>query len=189
MGQAGLVGFMNVSILLLIIGFVVLLLMVKFELGPMSKLSAGRRWLMTLVLGSGMFAFSIKLALIATFVHFPEQTLRQQIALKKSPALVAWDSGKFAAAEKPVVQVQKPYEWCALPEVAPAPIWNPTTPEKVALGERLFHDPALSIDRTVSCSSCHDVRNGAGDDQQPSSMGVGGQVGNRNAPTVWNAAF
>lgn len=189
MGQAGLVGFMNVSIVMLIIGFTVLLLMVKFELGPMSRLSAGRRWLMTLVLGSGMVAFSIKLALIATFVHFPEQTIRQQIAMRKSPALVTWDSGKFAAAEQPVVQVQKPYEWRALPGVAPAPAWNPTTPEKVALGERLFHDTALSIDRTVSCSSCHDVRNGAGEDHRPSSTGVGGQVGNRNAPTVWNAAF
>ena len=32
---------------------------------------------------------------------------------------------------------------------------NPTTPEKVALGEKLFFDPRLSIDNTISCASCH----------------------------------
>ena len=83
----------------------------------------------------------------------------------------------------------KPYVWQALPEVAPAPAWNPTTPEKVALGERLFHDPALSSNRKISCSSCHDVRKGAGEDHRSASLGVGGQIGKRNAPTVWNAAF
>jgi cytochrome c peroxidase len=57
------------------------------------------------------------------------------------------------------------------------------------LGERLFHDKALSIDRTLSCSSCHDVSKGAGEDHRSGSLGVGGQVGSRNAPTVWNSGF
>lgn len=189
MGQAGLVVFMNVGIVMLIIGFTVLLMMVQFELGPASRLTRGRRWMMTLVLGSGMVAFSIKLAIIATIVHYPQLTIQQQIALQKSPDLLAWESGRFAEAGVRYVLVSQPYRWRALPEVAPAPVWNPTTPEKVALGERLFHDTALSIDRTLACSSCHNVKSGAGDDQSPSSTGVGGQVGNRNAPTVWNAAF
>ncbi|MRR09066.1 cytochrome-c peroxidase, partial [bacterium] len=81
------------------------------------------------------------------------------------------------------------YVWEALPERAPAPPDNPTTPEKVALGERLFHDTALSRDRTLSCASCHDVRTGAGTDSRATSLGIQGQVGSRNAPTVWNAAF
>jgi cytochrome c peroxidase len=85
--------------------------------------------------------------------------------------------------------LQRAYVWQTLPERAPAPAWNPTTPEKVALGERLFHDKALSIDRTLSCSSCHDVRKGAGEDHRSGSLGVGGQVGSRNAPTVWNSGF
>ncbi len=88
-----------------------------------------------------------------------------------------------------VASVQKAYVWRALPEVAPAPSWNPTTPQKVALGERLFHDPELSSNGKISCSSCHNVRKGAGEDHRTASLGVGGQVGNRNAPTVWNAAF
>lgn len=189
MGHAGLLGFMNVSLAALAIGCAVLLLMVHFELGPLSGLSTGRKWAMTLMLGSGMVAFSIKLAIIATFVHYPEQTIRQHIALQPAPALQEWERANHALPENRTGSVQKAYVWRALPDTAPAPTWNPTTPEKVALGERLFHDRALSIDRTVSCSSCHDVRRGAGEDHRRGSLGVGGQVGVRNAPTVWNAAF
>ncbi|HHT9118361.1 MAG TPA: cytochrome-c peroxidase, partial [Candidatus Hypogeohydataceae bacterium YC38] len=35
---------------------------------------------------------------------------------------------------------------------------NPMTPEKVALGKRLYFDKRLSLDDTVSCASCHDLR-------------------------------
>jgi len=76
----------------------------------------------------------------------------------------------------------------ALPSVAPAPADNPTTAEKVALGKMLYHDPRLSSSGTVSCSSCHNTMLG-GEDNRAGSVGVGGQVGGRSAPTVWNAAF
>jgi cytochrome c peroxidase len=189
MGNAGLVNFMSVSIVMLLIGFAVLLFMVQFELGPLSKLSTGRKWLMTLVLGSGMVAFSIKLVIIATLIRFPEQTIRAHITAQRSPTLAQWLQQNRTPYIPAVASQPRGYVWQALPEVAPAPAWNPTTPEKVALGERLFHDKALSIDRTLSCSSCHDVRKGAGEDHRRTSIGVGGQVGGRNAPTVWNAAF
>ncbi|MBK8815545.1 MAG: cytochrome-c peroxidase [Methylococcaceae bacterium] len=78
--------------------------------------------------------------------------------------------------------------WDALPREAPAPADNPTTPEKVALGKMLYHDPRLSSTGTVSCSSCHNTMLG-GEDNRPNSMGVNGQTGGRSAPTVWNAAF
>lgn len=62
------------------------------------------------------------------------------------------------------------------------------TPELVALGWQLFYDSRLSSDGTVSCASCH--ISGAGfADPRPGSVGVGGQVGGRNAPPVINAAF
>lgn len=185
MGHAGLLGFMNVSLAALVLGCAVLLLMVQFELGPLSGLSTGRKWAMTLMLGSGMVAFSIKLAIIAAMVHYPGQTIRPHIAASQAPVL-EWQHANHSV---PPLHANKAYVWRTLPDVAPASAWNPTTPEKVALGERLFHDTALSIDRTVSCSSCHDVRRGAGEDHRRSSLGVGGQVGSRNAPTVWNAAF
>jgi cytochrome c peroxidase len=189
MGQAGLIGFMYVSIGLLIMGFTVLLFMVKYELGPVSKLSPGRRWLMALVLGSGMLAFTIKLVIITTLIKFPEHTIKRNIATQKEILIVDW---KQLNKETPKIRlpgIQQAYVWRTLPDRAPAPEWNPTTPEKVALGERLFHDTALSIDRTLSCSSCHDVRKGAGEDHRSGSLGVGGQVGSRNAPTVWNSGF
>lgn len=78
--------------------------------------------------------------------------------------------------------------WQPLPDVAPAPADNPTTPAKVELGKMLYFDPRLSSTGTVSCFSCHNVMEG-GDDHRPTSIGVHGHVGGRNAPTVWNAAF
>lgn len=78
--------------------------------------------------------------------------------------------------------------WQALPKSAPQPADNPSTPEKVELGKMLFFDPRLSSNGTVSCFSCHNVMEG-GDDHRTTSIGVHGQAGGRNAPTVWNAAF
>jgi len=79
-------------------------------------------------------------------------------------------------------------QWQSLPLQAPAPADNPTTSEKVALGKMLFFDPRISSTGTISCASCHNVMEG-GDDHRPTSMGVHGLKGGRNAPTVWNAAF
>ena len=76
----------------------------------------------------------------------------------------------------------------ALPTTVPAPADNPTTPDKVALGQMLYHDPRLSSTGTVSCASCHNTMLG-GEDNRPNAMGVNGQTGGRSAPTVWNAAF
>ena len=61
-------------------------------------------------------------------------------------------------------------------------------PALVALGNRLFHDAGLSRDGTVSCASCHELGAG-GDDGRPTSIGIDGAVGERNAPTVWNSRY
>lgn len=79
-------------------------------------------------------------------------------------------------------------EWPPLPTTAPAPEDNPTTMDRVELGKKLYFDPRLSLTGTVSCNSCHNVMEG-GDDGRPSSMGILGRIGPRNAPTVWNSAF
>lgn len=65
---------------------------------------------------------------------------------------------------------------------------NAMTPERVALGEALYFDPRLSRDGTVACATCHDVSRGF-TDQRPVSEGVGGALGQRNAPTTMNAFF
>src|SRR5947207_7950344 len=68
------------------------------------------------------------------------------------------------------------------------PADNPQTPEKISLGRRLFLDRRLSVDGTVSCSTCHDPKL-AFTDRRPTSFGVKGRVGQRNAPTVLNALY
>ncbi|HEX6549406.1 MAG TPA: cytochrome-c peroxidase, partial [Gammaproteobacteria bacterium] len=78
--------------------------------------------------------------------------------------------------------------WEALPDKAPVPADNPSTPAKIELGKMLYFDPRLSSTGVVSCFSCHSVMEG-GDDHRPESIGVHGLKGGRNAPTVWNAAF
>ncbi len=59
---------------------------------------------------------------------------------------------------------------------------------KVVLGHRLFHDPMLSHDNTIACSSCHDLAKG-GTDQAYRSIGIGGAVGGINTPTVFNSGL
>jgi cytochrome c peroxidase len=71
---------------------------------------------------------------------------------------------------------------------AAAPSDNPQTPEKIALGEKLFFDGHLSADGTVACSTCHDPAH-AFTDARPTSIGIKGRVGQRNAPTVLNALY
>jgi hypothetical protein len=68
------------------------------------------------------------------------------------------------------------------------PLDNPQTPEKIALGEKLFFDGRLSADGTVACSICHDPAH-AFTDGRPTSIGVKGRVGQRNTPTILNALY
>jgi cytochrome c peroxidase len=59
---------------------------------------------------------------------------------------------------------------------------------QVDLGQALFFDPQLSSDGLVSCASCH-VPSQGGDDDKPVAVGVLGQTGPRNSPTVLNVGF
>ncbi len=74
-----------------------------------------------------------------------------------------------------------------LPPV-PIPADNPPTEETIALGRRLFYDPIISVDGSVSCASCH-APQFAFSDKRPVSVGVGGKLGTRHAPTVINSAY
>jgi len=62
------------------------------------------------------------------------------------------------------------------------------TEEKIELGKQLFLDPRISETGTISCNTCHNVMEG-GDDGRPTAMGVHGQTGPVNSPTVWNSGF
>jgi len=74
-----------------------------------------------------------------------------------------------------------------LPPV-PIPTDNPPTAETIALGRRLYYDPILSSDGSVSCATCHSPEHGFAD-PKPVSVGVGGKAGSRNSPTVLNSGY
>ncbi len=64
---------------------------------------------------------------------------------------------------------------------------NPVTEEKVTLGRMLFYETRLSKSQEISCNSCHALST-YGVDGHPTSDGHKGQKGNRNSPSVYNAA-
>lgn len=74
-----------------------------------------------------------------------------------------------------------------LPPV-PRPNNQPITAQSVELGRKLFFDPILSDDGTVSCATCHNPDLGWSDGQRV-AIGVRGQAGTRNSPTIVNAAY
>jgi len=65
---------------------------------------------------------------------------------------------------------------------------NIVTAEKVDLGKKLYFDNRLSKDNTQSCNTCHNLDT-YGVDNQPTSKGNNGGLGNRNSPTTLNAAL
>ena len=88
------------------------------------------------------------------------------------------------AQPKPVDQVGLPKDLTR----AVTPADNATTPDKVALGEKLFFDGRLSADGSVACATCHDPDKGFTDGRR-TSIGIKQQKGHRNAPTVLNALY
>src|SRR6266404_5572725 len=61
-------------------------------------------------------------------------------------------------------------------------------PARAALGQKLFFDARLSANGTVACATCHDPAR-AFTDGRPTSVGIHGRVGQRNAPTILNALY
>ncbi|MFT5239923.1 MAG: cytochrome c peroxidase [Candidatus Promineifilaceae bacterium] len=68
------------------------------------------------------------------------------------------------------------------------PIDYPLTEERVALGEKLFHDPLLSAAGTISCASCHQHDAGFSDSRR-FSPGDEGQLGSRQSMPIFNLAW
>jgi cytochrome c peroxidase len=67
---------------------------------------------------------------------------------------------------------------------------NNITPKRVALGRKLFFDTRLSLDKTISCNTCHLLDKG-GVDGVPVAIGHKGRKNPHhiNSPTVYNAVF
>jgi cytochrome c peroxidase len=120
-------------------------------------------------------------------------------AVDSRATMATTTTGPFAVSAQPVGPIP-PDDSLARPKTlhqvglplamtrAAIPRDNPQTPEKIALGEKLFFDGRLSANGTVACATCHDPRL-AFTDGRPTSVGIGNRVGQRNAPTVLNALY
>ena len=64
-----------------------------------------------------------------------------------------------------------------------------TTPEKIALGKKLFNDPILSGNNTRSCASCHHAEKAFTDGLETAVSLDGKSMIQRNTPTLANIAF
>jgi cytochrome c peroxidase len=71
----------------------------------------------------------------------------------------------------------------------PVPEDNPQTPEKIALGKKLFDDKRFSSTGEVACATCHMVEKAFTDSPLKVSEGIRMLTGTRNAPTVVNSVY
>src|SRR6187401_3457684 len=69
------------------------------------------------------------------------------------------------------------------------PADNPLTEEGVALGRKLFYDPILSGNNTMSCGSCHRQQFAFTDSTLQLSIGIDGLPGTRNAMGLANLGY
>lgn len=66
---------------------------------------------------------------------------------------------------------------------------NPLTKEKIELGRRLFYDPILSKDSTISCQNCHSQNSAFTHIDHSLSHGINDSIGLRNSPALMNLAW
>jgi cytochrome c peroxidase len=107
-------------------------------------------------------------------------------ALLLSPLAVICGCNGTAGA-KPIGTPVAIHVPMGLPPV-PVPSDNQPTASSIALGRRLFYDPRLSKDNSLSCASCHRPELGFKDPLERST-GVAGARGRRHAPTLVNAGY
>jgi cytochrome c peroxidase len=74
------------------------------------------------------------------------------------------------------------------PATIPFPKDNPYTPDKAALGKKLYFDTRLSVSSAQSCGSCHSPSFGWADGLAV-GVGHGMQKLGRHSPTIVNAAW
>lgn len=98
-----------------------------------------------------------------------------------APAPPVADPAVVALAEKAKAILQP------LPTSVPNPA-NEGTPAKIDLGRMLYYDARFSKSQAISCNSCH-MLDAYGVDNEPTSPGHKGTRGERNSPSVYNAAL
>ncbi len=105
-----------------------------------------------------------------------------------STAPAAISSPPVAPIDLPAAYTPWPFTMSGTFPMPDLPRDNPLITERVTLGEKLFHDPILSRDGTVSCASCHQAE-AAFTDARPVSLGIDNRPGDRNAMPLFNLAW
>lgn len=92
----------------------------------------------------------------------------------------------FVAKYSQEITLSYPVSW-------PKPVFdfkeNPLTEEGFLLGRKLFYDPKLSLDSTISCASCHLQFTAFTHVDHAVSHGIDGKIGTRNSPVLINLAW
>lgn len=91
------------------------------------------------------------------------------------------------------VDTEEPFLGFVQPSHFPLAIYhfetNPVTKEGFELGRKLFYDPVLSADNTISCGSCHIQTAAFTQHGHAVSHGIHDSLGVRNTPPIMNLAW
>lgn len=94
------------------------------------------------------------------------------------------------ACKKEVAQL---FEGFHKPSNFPEPVYkfenNEVTKAGFELGRKLFFDPTLSVDNTISCGSCHIPTSAFTQHGHSVSHGINDLLGTRNSPPIMNLAW
>lgn len=101
--------------------------------------------------------------------------------------------GLIIACQKADELIEEPFKSFIRPSYFPEPTYNfasnPISKEGFELGKKLFYDPILSRDNTISCGSCHIAQNAFTHHGHDVSHGIDDKQGTRNSPPLFNLAW
>jgi cytochrome c peroxidase len=130
--------------------------------------------------GPGAFSIEVLWTRGGRLGTFPRGAWTGAMAIVLAVFLLRPERATTVAPEVTIVDASAPFR--------PIPASVEVDERKIPLGQMLFHDTRLSECGTVSCASCHSA-DFFGADGRAVSIGTGGALTLRNAPTVFNSGF
>lgn len=112
---------------------------------------------------------------------------------RKHFAILTFFIAGIIACNKEMVEAPQAFAGFEQPANFPAPVYNfsanPVTQGGFELGRKLFYDPLLSVNNTISCGNCHIQTSGFTQHGHSVSHGIFDRLGTRNSPPVMNLAW
>jgi cytochrome c peroxidase len=121
------------------------------------------------------------------FLHADTLAADVETILREQGDIAADGSPVSATTSRPAARVDDEAR-LGLPPLASADV-SADTPARIALGERLFFDRRLSLNRTLSCAMCHVPAQGYAVNDLATAVGIEGRTVKRNAPTLLNVGL